>query len=247
MAMRALLLFLCICGWSISLPAFAQEEGETYTLIGAGLRLRPAYDGSKSQATEVIPVLRYYGKALFARTTQGILEAGVRTNLAEGLALGAQLAYEAGRRRSESDFLRERGTRNLDPSVSLGIHLEWDVQAGPVPLVLLGRLRQDTDGDRGAQADARITAGVYQDEAVVVGVFTQATWASRKAHRTYYETGGSGLLFASLGALASYDFHRDWTLLGSVEARRLRGDAASSPLAERKSSAYASVGLAYRF
>src|SRR5712691_5275061 len=92
----------------VPLQVFAQTAPpEDYTLLGAGVRTRPAYDGSASQTTDLIPVLRYYGKPLFARTTQGILEGGVRTDIAPGLALGAQLAYEGGRKRSESDFLRD--------------------------------------------------------------------------------------------------------------------------------------------
>jgi outer membrane scaffolding protein for murein synthesis (MipA/OmpV family) len=47
-----------------------------------------------------------------------------------------------------------------------------------------------------------------------------------------------------LGAL---DLDRRWLVVGSVEGRRLHGDAARSPLAERKSNYYASAGLAYRF
>jgi outer membrane scaffolding protein for murein synthesis (MipA/OmpV family) len=49
------------------------------TLIGAAVRSRPAYDGSASQRTDMIPVLRYYGPPWFARTSQGVLEAGVRS------------------------------------------------------------------------------------------------------------------------------------------------------------------------
>jgi len=234
---RFLWLFAFLVFGSISVNA---QEVEDYTLIGAGVRTRPAYDGSKKQTTEVVPVLRYYGKTLFARTTQGILEAGARTEAAPGVALGVQLAYEAGRRRGP-------GTHDVDSGASIGAHVEWDAEAGPVPLVLLARVRQNADRDHGAQADARVTAGVYQDDALVVGVFTQATWASRRALRAYYETGGSGLLHAGVGLLATYRLGASWTLLGSVEGRRLQGEAKDSPLAQRRSNVYAGAGLAYRF
>jgi outer membrane scaffolding protein for murein synthesis (MipA/OmpV family) len=36
-------------------------------------------------------------------------------------------------------------------------------------------------------------------------------------------------------------------LTTSLEGRRLEGDAARSPLAERKSNHYASAGIAYKF
>jgi outer membrane scaffolding protein for murein synthesis (MipA/OmpV family) len=233
-------------------PALSQSAPpDDYTLIGAGIRTRPAYDGSASQTADLIPVLRYYGKPLFARTTQGMLEGGARAQVSQGVAVGVQLAYEQGRDRSESGFLRDRGVPDLHPGVSYGVHAEWDGKLGPAPINVLGRLRQNTDSDRGAQADLRLTAGVYESGGFQAGLFTQATWANRKSNRAFYGQPGfdpeGGLLYASVGALGSYDLARHWMLVGSVEARRLQGDAARSPLAERRSNYYASAGIAYRF
>jgi hypothetical protein len=92
----------------VPLAALAQIAPEDYTLIGAAVRSRPAYDGSDAQRTDLIPVLRYYGKPWFARTTQGILEGGARWALTPGVDAGVQLAYEEGRESSESDFLSSR-------------------------------------------------------------------------------------------------------------------------------------------
>jgi outer membrane scaffolding protein for murein synthesis (MipA/OmpV family) len=234
------------------LTAIAQTAPpEDYALIGAGVRTRPAYDGSNSQTTDVIPVLRYYGKPLFIRTTQGILEGGIRTEVSPGLAVGAQLAYEAGRKRSESDFLSNNNIPDIDWGASAGVHAEWDTKLGPAPLNVLGRIRQNIDRDRGAQADLRLTVGVYGSGGVQAGLFTQATWANRQSNRAYYGQAGfdpaGGLLFVSLGALGSIDLGRHLVLVASVEARRLEGDAARSPLAERTSNHYASLGVAYKF
>jgi MipA family protein len=250
--MRLLALALVVTLQLFPPQAFAQAAPpEDYTLLGIGVRTRPAYDGSASQKIDLIPVVRYYGKPLFARTTQGILEGGVRANLAPGFAVGAQLAYEAGRKKSESGLLRERDVPDIDPSASVGVHAEWDVKLGPVPLDILGRIRQNIDRDRGAQADLRVTAGVYSRSTVQAGVFTQATWANRKSNQAFYGQPGfdpdGGLLFVSLGVLGSVDLSRHWVLTGSLEGRRLQGDAARSPLAERRTNHYANVGVAYKF
>ena len=85
--MRHSFLFLLLC---LSLSAQAQDD---YTLIGAGVRTRPEFDGSRERTVDIVPVLRYYGRPWFARTTQGILEGGARMELAPGLAVGAQIAY----------------------------------------------------------------------------------------------------------------------------------------------------------
>jgi outer membrane protein len=233
---------------ALPLAALAQTPAlEDYTLLGAGLRSRPAYDGSASQTVDVIPVVRYYGDVLFARTTQGILEGGARARLAPGLAVGAQLAYQAGRDKSEASFLRDRDIPDIGVSASVGPHIEWDTQVGPAPLNVLGRWRQNLHSDKGAQADLRTTLGIYGNHGVKAGVFAQATWADSKSMRTYYNVSGSGLLFVAAGLEAGYDLARHWVVVSTIEARRLQGDAADSPLAERKSSFYASAGVAYRF
>lgn len=244
---------------SVSPAAFAELSNET--LLGPGLRSRPAYDGSASQNTELVPVLRYFGKPWFARSTQGVLEAGARWELAPGLNAGAQLAYEPGRKQSESDFLKNRGMPDVDMGASIGVHAEWDHKFGPVPVTLLARARQHTESGRGAQFDLRLSAGVLQTGRFSAGVFAQGTWANQKSTGSMYDvspqqsaasglpafSAGSGWLFSSLGVLWSFELSQKWLLVGSVESRRLQGDAARSPLAERGSNYYASAGLSYRF
>jgi outer membrane scaffolding protein for murein synthesis (MipA/OmpV family) len=216
--------------------ALAQEPAPEYTLLGAGVRSRPDYDGASKQELEPIPVVRYYGRTLFARTTQGILEGGARFELARGLAAGAQLAYEGGNDRTD-----------VDPGASVGVHLEWDTRVGPAPLNILGRVRRHLDSDLGTQADLRSTVGVYGRGGLLAGVFVQATWASDEWVRSYYGAGSGGLLFTAAGVEGAYDLSRRWVVVASVSARRLHGDAASSPITEDKTNYYASAGLAYRF
>ena len=216
-------------------------------LVGAGVRSRPAFDGSKTQRTDLIPVLRYYGRPWFARTTQGVLEAGVRSELAPDFWAGAQIAYEAGRRRSESPFLESRGEPDLDAGASVGLHLEWDRHLGPVPLTFLVRARQHLDTERGGQADVRLTAGVLSHGALQAGAFAQATYGSENAVASLYGPPNAGLLFLSGGVLASYDLSRHWVLVASFELRMLRDEAKDSPLSERNTNRYLAGGLAYRF
>ena len=220
--------------FAIALLLAAAAQAQDATLIGAGVRSRPEFDGSAERKSDIIPVLRYYGRPWFARTTQGILEGGARWNAARGFDVGAQLAYE-------------QGPRDKDPGASLGVHAEWDRKLGPVPIDGLVRLRQHLDSDRGIQLDARVTAGVYEGHGVLAGVFGQFTLASEKNFQAYYGVRESGLLFTSLGALASYDLTRRWLLLGSLERRHMSDNTAQSPIVAQRSASYASAGLAYRF
>jgi MipA family protein len=245
----------------LAVPAMAFAELSNDSMIGPGLRSRPAYDGSGSQHVEFVPVIRHFGEYWFVRSTQGVLEGGPRLELAPGLHAGAQLAYEPGRRASESPFLGAHGMPDIKRGASVGLQVEWDHTFGPMPVTLLGRVRKNTQSDLGTQADLRLSAGVLKSGPFGAGVFTQATWADSKAANALYGVtpaqsaagglaafhAGAGMVFASVGVLGSMDLGPRWLLVGSLEARRLRGDAASSPLAERRSNHYVSVGAAYRF
>jgi len=78
--------------FGLILPPVAGAELSDESLLGPGLRSRPAYDGSVAQHSELVPVIRYSGQPWFARSTQGVVEGGVRLELAPGLHAGAQLA-----------------------------------------------------------------------------------------------------------------------------------------------------------
>lgn len=230
--MKALALVLAL------LPLAAAADD--YTLLGAGVRTRPDYDGSASRTVDLIPVVRYYGKPWFARTTQGMLEGGARYEFSPALQAGVQLAYEAGR---DAAF----GLPEVDWGASIGFHLETDFKIGPAPVNGLLRYRRHLDGDRGAQVDLRSTVGIYGEGRTLAGAFVQATWASTKSMQSFYGVDDSGLLFTSVGLLASHGLTPKWDLVGSVEVRRLSSDAMRSPIVERRTGTYASVGAGYRF
>ncbi|TMH67644.1 MAG: hypothetical protein E6H57_11965 [Betaproteobacteria bacterium] len=150
----------------------------------------------------------------------------------------AHHAGHPGRRRTLADRQRRGGRR--------AARLRGG-SARSSSLNALVRLRQFLENGRGVEFDARATVGVYEGHGFAAGLFGQATWASEKSFEAYYAVHDSGLLFTSLGALGSYDLSRRWLLLGSVEERRLGDHAMHSAFVERRASAYASLGLAYRF
>jgi outer membrane protein len=243
------------------LGATAQMQVPDYNWLGAGVLARPAYDGSAARETQLIPSVRYFGKPWFARTTQGILEGGARLELNRDLHLGAQIAYEAGRKSSEAEFLASRNVPGIDPTASVGLHAEWDSHIGPAPTTLLARVRQLFDTDRGAQGDLRFTAGVFGSSVFSAALFFQGTWASAKSNQSFYgvtpdvsaSTGlpvyspGGGLLYTTGGLLWEVDLGRSWIVIGEFEARLLHGAAAGSPLVQQATSRYATASFAYRW
>ena len=122
------------------------QDGEQFdSYVGLGIRGRPAYEGASTNRGQVMPYLRWYGEHLFARTTQGILEAGVRTRPLSGVVLGAQLAYEDGRIADECEFLKAHHFEDIDPGASLG--LLGSVDLSNRWLILLGLHVQRLEGD----------------------------------------------------------------------------------------------------
>lgn len=242
-----------------ALPARAEME-ET-SLVGAGGRTRPAYDGADGRIREPVPVLRYFGAPWFVRTSQGILEGGVRQQLQLGLHVGVALAYEQGREASEAPLLAQHRVPDIAYGTSAGPFLEWDSSLGPVPITVLARVRQDTRLNHGAQADVRANAGVFRGGPVEAVVFAQSTWASNRSNARLYgidpaeaaETGllpfhaGAGWQVASAGLLASLNVLRPWEFVGTAERHWLMGSVVQSPLVQRSGAFYASLGLAYRF
>lgn len=241
--------------------ASAEDKPADYILLGAGAWSRPVYEGSNTNHTVAIPVIRYYGKPWIARTTFGMLEGGARVELLSGFTVGAQLAYEGGRDSAESAYLTNHAISTIPISLSWGIHAELEKNIGPMPLIALLRYRQDVNADRGAQADLRLTAGLYSNVGINAGIFVQSTWANTTSAQYYYgvsaqQSAASGLpvytlqsgqLFNAAGLLWSYDVDAQWVLLGSLEWRGLREEAINSPLAEVSTGRYTSLGLAYQF
>lgn len=251
---------MATCAILMAQGAFAQTKEEDPTLIGVGLRARPAYEGADANRVDLIPVLRIYRGPWFARTTQGKLEGGGRIALARGLVLGGQIAYEGGRVADESAFLKSNRVPDLDPSLSVGVHIEYDTKIGIAPLTALARIRQHLESDRGAEADFRVTIGVLDKGGFNAGAFGQLTVSDGSEMRGYYGVSpalaansglavyqpGAGARFIAGGVLGSYDLGRRWLLVGSAELRRMIGEAASSPLVRDKNNAYLSIGVAYK-
>ena len=218
------------------LAAEEPPQDELGTLLGLGVRSRPDYDGASKQELEPIPVIRYYGKTLFARTTQGILEGGARVNFTPGLAAGVQVAYEEGNDRTD-----------FDPGASVGVHLEWDTKLGPAPINVLARLRRQMHTVNRTLFDLRGAVGVYGSSNLKIVAVRPGDLGERRV--------GARLLHhwrrrAGLHRVRHRRRVRPQPALGglaSLSSRRLQGDAASSPITEDKTNYYASAGVAYRF
>ena len=161
----------------LPLAAAAQDPTTDSTLLGVGVRSRPAYDGSDTQRAEAVLVVRYYGPVLFVRSTRGPLEAGAHFEVLPGLNAGLQAAYEPGRQADESDFLENRRIPDVDAGASYGGHLEWNGKLGPSPVNLILRARKHTKAERGAQALQAAKEEAARNEESLQGLTAEITEA----------------------------------------------------------------------
>jgi MipA family protein len=258
--MRPILLLLTLLAASPASVVFGQVP-ENEKIIGVGARARPAYDGADRQRADIIPYLRLYGEHFFARTTQGMLEGGLRADPIGAWVFGLQAAYEAGRVTDESAFLKSLNFENLGPGASIGLHAEGDWKIGPIPINGLVRYRRHVDTDQGVQADLRMTAGIFSKHGVSAAVFGQVTCADRKSMQTYFgitpqqsaATGlpaydaGSGVRTLQFGVLGSVDWSEHWLIPWGATIQRLQGAAADSPLVRDRTNSFLNAGIAYRF
>lgn len=257
---KAFVVLLCLATCAVSNGAAAQSiEDPAY--IGIGARLRPAYDGADSNRVDAVPYVRLFGEHFFARTTQGILEGGWRTQPFGNVTFGAQLSYEEGRNADESSFLTQHHFQDIDPSVAFGVFAQGDWKLGAVPLNALVRVRKDVDSENGAQADLRAAVGVLDWHGARAGVFGQFTWTDGKYTRRFFgitpsqaaTTGlpaydaGAGAHYFRLGLLGDVSIARHWVGLWTVAWQGLQGDAANSPITQERNNWTANAGIAYRF
>lgn len=239
----------------------ARAELSDDAWAGPGLRSQPAYDGSASQRLQFVPVVRYFGDAWFVRSTQDVLETGARAQLAPGLHVGAQVAYEPGRKAQESSFLASHHLPDVDRGASFGGQCEWDHRFGRIPVTVVTRLRQHADLARGLQADLRVSMGILQSGRIGAGVYLESTWANGKSVGSFYGitpaevpvtglpafAGSAGWLTGVYGIGARFDLSREWVAVAAAESHQMLGAATRSPLVERADNTYLTIGLAYRF
>ena len=258
----------CLVAWiatselTAAIGGNAQAAEADSTVIGVGWQYRPAYEGASSRKGGWIPVLSVIRDEWFLRTTQGKIEGGVTYAFSPEFVMGGLLLHEEGRVTNESAFLRSRGIPNLAPGPAIGYFAEYDWNAGSVPLTALARYRcrWHFDRDRGAQADFRLTVGLLDTGWLRAVAFSQLTLSDRQEMRGYFgvsqelsassglpaHTADPGRRFKAFGVQTSLGLDRGIALVGRAEVHRLLGDAAASPLVERKTNSYVGVGIAWR-
>lgn len=248
---------------ALAMPAHA-EDG-FHGLIGAGVGYTPDYDGAKdSHSHAVLMPMLDYRKGAFEVSTRGGLRYWAVDR--DDWKVAAVLGYDAGReeKRSNGSFGtvgsdRLRGMGKLDATVEAGVDVVWNGAGVPVQFKLMkapgGTGHGGMHGSVGSSVDllrqdklqlslnTELSFGDSRYNQAYHGV--TATQAQHTAFREFHPK--AGFDGVNVGLSARYQLAEHWGAMASVGYRRLLGDAANSPLTERKGTPTAMVGVGYQF
>jgi len=236
--------------------------------VFAGAAYLPDFEGSRT--SHAGPVLgaelsyRTQDRGVFGLGSQGLswsLESG---DSSLGIALGA----DGGRSDSKENGLGSSGLRQGSERLKgLGriggtatVSVFGATKLGPVPVH--AGITHATGSHKGTEASLGATLLSWSPtERLTLSVSPGLTWADSRymqayfgvtdaqASRSGYRTfkAGAGVKSLQVGTGVEFEIDKRWALAGGVQVKRLVGDAADSPITEKKVQTGAMLSLQYRF
>lgn len=233
------------------MPAQAQ------TTLGIGTGIMPKYEGAKKYKAQVYPLFSYEKDNFFLGPKVEMPSVGLQTHLADNWKVGVFGSYAMGRKSRKDSHLQ--GMRNIRDHAAAGVFSSVSSGDFSFDVTYFHALKEGYGG--GVQV-----GGAYkllQTEASALRIGGALSWADNDAMETNFGVSKSESQ-ASGGRLKSYEatsglrsmsvygaFHHQlspsWSFISSLGVKRLAGDAADSPITQRKTSVYGGLGLGYSF
>ena len=248
----------------LATPVLAEEQRQGNVLtLGGGVDVGPRYSGSDKIRVSAAQVVDYsMANGFFIGTTRGI---GYGNNVGN-LDYSAALSYRTGRKdkdvssdsiSSGSDELRGMGEIKGSAIVIPGLGykvtdwLNLQLQA-EVPV---------SERENGEAVHFGLSSPLYTSPTNAVTLALTGSWGSDKYMQTYYgvsaaQSAASGFARHDAGAgIYAYSLNLDWThrltsrwsVLAAAGVTQLAGDAADSPIVQRKTSPTGSLKVTYSF
>ncbi|BBT90509.1 structural protein MipA [Enterobacter cloacae] len=248
----------------LTTPVLAAEQSEGNVLtLGGGVDVAPRYSGSDKSRVGAAQVVDYaMANGFFISTTRGV---GYGNDIGN-LDYSAAVSYRTGRKdkdvssdsiSSGSDYLRGMGdikgsaivVPGLGYKVTDWLHLQLQAE---VPV---------SERDNGEAVHFGISSPLYTSPKNAVTLALTSSWGSDKYMQTYYgvsaaQSAASGFARHDAGAgIYAYSLNLDWTrrltsrwsVLAAAGVTQLTGDAADSPIVQRKTSPTGSLKVTYSF
>ncbi len=246
------------CVLALALFAGAgRAAAEGANLIGAGVGVVPVYAGADKYRVVPSPLISYRYGNFFITPRAGLPAMGFSFELAPEFEGGVFVGLGLGRDADDAD--RTRGMDDIDFHGVYGAFLEWT----PGRYSLGAAYRQAAKSGYGGTLELRTSYAVMQTERQQVRLGVSAQWANNDDMQTWHGvsaaeaarsrenlspySASSGFKNAALFANWTYRLNKDWMVMSTVGVSTVLGDARNSPLTERKTNMFGSVGVAYRF
>ena len=234
---------------------FAAPPGKNGGLAGSVVLATNEYPGSKDRRALVLPVLDYqWANGWFAGTTNGL---GYNFSGQPDMQYGLRITADFGRKENRSTALRGMG--DIEAKAEVGGFFNYALTEG---LSLSSSMRYGAGNDgNGIVADFGIGYSMPFAQHWRFGVGSDVTAANAKYIQSYFGVSqsqaatsgygayapGGGLRDVRTSATLSYSFNPRTSVTLGLGISTLLGDAADSPLVQKKTSATGLLVATYAF
>ncbi|WNL44629.1 MipA/OmpV family protein [Dyella sp. BiH032] len=244
-----------------STAVFAADDGWHVT-VGAGGLDMPRYPGSADRRSRLVPVLNAsYGRFFLGGVPGSGSPAGLGMYFHQDTQwrAGISFAYDFVQPRKESDDRRRlHGMGDIDRTARATLFGSYTADW----LTVRGSVSSDIGGkDQGTTASLDAEGRYRWNERLSFVAGPGVAWADGRHNRTFYGVDalqslrsgyaayrpGSGLESIRFSLGADYRFNPHWSAGVRAIAARLQGDAADSPLVEKRMQNTYVAYAAYRF
>lgn len=253
---------LLIAALVVGTSAQAQVVSDEWKFsVGAGAISQPLYPGSGERETDAVPIVSAnYGRFFIGGVPGAGIPAGIgaflvrETNWKLGVGIGGNLSKP----REESDSPRLRGLGDIDRTVLGSVFGSYDDKWFSVRA---GVLSDIGGNDQGTRVSLDLEGKYNVTDQLALSAGPGLTWADKKYTQTFFGisaaqsassglgsyTASSGLNTIRFSVGADYRLTPRWGIGARITAASLRGDAADSPITEKKAQNSFALFAAYRF
>jgi len=252
-------LFACLSPPALAAPP-REAPKEWDVTLGAGVSLRPTFEGSDRSVVRPLPVFTARW-----RDTISFGEGGVSASWhRKRFRIGAGLTFDPGRQDHSSGGIFESGDDRLKGlgtvNASLGLRGFASWRLGPVNFEV-SATKYTGGQNEGVLASLGASMQLPLTKKLILMPHVRASWADGKTMQTYFGVtaaqsaasifpqfnAASGVRDVRGGVNIIYQLSPHWFMAADTSVTRLMGDAARSPISISDTNVMATGMIGYRF
>lgn len=225
--------------------------------VGVAVGVVPIYEGSSEYRLIPTPIINYHSGSFFITPRAGLPAMGFKSKITSEVEAGVFVGLGLGRDASRAE--RTKGLNDIKFHGNYGAYLEWTPGNSSLGIAY----RQATRSGYGATLDLRASHAIWQSGGHRIRLGAGTQWVNRDAMQTWYgitpqqsaqsEAGlspyspSSGFKSASIFTVWTFQMTPQWSTTGTLGVSTLLGNAKNSPLTEKSTNAFGSIGIVYSF